>query len=85
MYKIFYTAQAAIVLLKMPRNMAQIIREKIEQVAADPFASIPNAAKLQGRAGYRLLIGDWRVIYEVNQDEIVIIVMKIAPRGEIYR
>ena len=85
MYKIVYTAQAAKVLLKMPRNMAQIIREKTEQVAIDPFASIPNAAKLQGREGYRLRVGDWRVIYEVSQDEIVIIIMNIAPRGEIYR
>jgi mRNA interferase RelE/StbE len=69
----------------MPRDVAKRIREKIEQVAEDPFASIPNSKKLQGRSGYRLRVGDWRVIYEVNADEIVIIVLKIAPRGEVYR
>ena len=69
----------------MPRNNANLIREKLAQVAIDPFASIPNAKKLQGRAGYRLRVGDWRVIYEINQDEVVIIVMKIAPRNEVYR
>jgi mRNA interferase RelE/StbE len=84
-YKIAYTTQAAKTLLKMPRDVARRIREKIEQVAEDPFASIPNAKKLQGRSGYRLRIGDWRVIYEINADEIVIIVLKIAPRGEVYR
>jgi mRNA interferase RelE/StbE len=84
-YKIAYTTQAAKTLLKMPRDVARRIREKIEQVAEDPFASIPNAKKLQGRSGYRLRIGDWRVIYEINADEIVIIVFKIAPRGEVYR
>jgi mRNA interferase RelE/StbE len=84
-YKIAYTIQAAKALLKMPRNIAMLIREKMEQVAVDPFASILNAKKLQGRPGYRLRVGDWRVIYEVNKDQVVIIVMKIAPRGEVYK
>ncbi|NCP87309.1 MAG: type II toxin-antitoxin system RelE/ParE family toxin [Anaerolineae bacterium CG_4_9_14_3_um_filter_57_17] len=85
MYKITFTAQAAKALLKMPRNTALLIREKLNQVAANPFASIPNAKKLQGRAGYRLRVGDWRVIYEINKEEITVIVLKIAPRGEVYK
>jgi mRNA interferase RelE/StbE len=83
-YRITYTTQAAKALLRMPRNTANLIREKLAQIANDPFASIPNAKKLQGRSGYRLRVGDWRVIYEINKDQIVIIVMKIAPRGEVY-
>ncbi|MCZ2127633.1 MAG: type II toxin-antitoxin system RelE/ParE family toxin [Anaerolineales bacterium] len=69
----------------MPRNTANLIREKIKQVAVDPFAQIPNAKKLQGRDGYRLRVGDWRIIYEINKKEIVIVVLKIAPRGEAYQ
>ncbi|MBU4077984.1 MAG: type II toxin-antitoxin system RelE/ParE family toxin [Euryarchaeota archaeon] len=45
----------------------------MEQVAVDPFATISNAKKLQGRSGYRLRVGDWRVIYEINKDEVIII------------
>jgi mRNA interferase RelE/StbE len=84
-YKITYTTQDTKSLLKMPRNTAKLIREKLEQFAVDPFASIPNAKKLQGRDGNRLRIGDWRVIYEVNKNEVVIIVLKVAPRDEVYR
>jgi mRNA interferase RelE/StbE len=84
-YKIVYTTQAAKSLLKMPRNTAKLIREKLEQVAVDPFAAIPNAKKLQGRPGYRLRVGDWRVIYEINSKEVVVIVLKVAPRSEVYR
>jgi mRNA interferase RelE/StbE len=69
----------------MPRNIADIIREKIELIAHDPYADIPNASKLQGRAGYRLRVGDWRIIYEINNDEVLIIILKIAPRGEVYK
>ena len=85
MYKITYSTQAAKSLLRMSRDVAKRIREKIEQVAEDPFATTPNAKKLQGRPGYRLRVGDWRVIYEINAEEIMIIVLKIAPRGEVYR
>jgi mRNA interferase RelE/StbE len=84
-YKIVFTAQAAKSLQRMPRKTTNLIREKLAQIANDPFASVPNATKLQGRAGYRLRVGDWRVIYEINKTEVVIIVLKIAPRGEVYR
>ena len=69
----------------MPRNTATLIREKVAEIANDPYASIPNARKLQGRPGYRLRVGDWRVIYEINQKKVVIIIMKIALRNEVYR
>ena len=85
MYKILFTNQAARAIQKVPRNIADLIRQKLEQIADDPNAPHPNAAKLQGRPGFRVRIGDWRVIYETNKDEMVIIVMKIAPRSEVYR
>ncbi len=84
-YKILFTSQAAKSLQKMPRSTANLVRENLGQIANDPFAPIPNATKLQGRSGYRLRVGDWRVIYEIDKTEVVIIVLKIAPRGEVYR
>jgi mRNA interferase RelE/StbE len=84
-YKVYYTKQASKSLLKAPKDTAQMIREKIDQVACDPYAPIPNARKLEDRPGYRLRVGDWRVIYEIDQGQITIIVIKIALRGEVYR
>ena len=65
--------------------MAKLIREKLEAIAANPYAEHPNAKKLQGREGCRLRVGDWRVIYEIQNDQLVILVLRIAPRGEVYR
>ncbi len=69
----------------MPRGTALLIREKLEQVARDPFTFIPNAKKLQNRPGYRLRVGDWRIIYEINKVEVIVLVLKIALRSEVYR
>jgi mRNA interferase RelE/StbE len=84
-YKIIFTKEAQKALLRLPRNTAVLVRQKLEQLAADPYAPITNAKKLQTRSGYRLRIGDWRVIYEIQNDKLVVLVLKIAQRGEVYR
>ena len=85
MYKIVFTKEAARAIQRMPQNVARSIREKLREIAQDPFASHPNTTKLQGRPGYRLRVGDWRVIYDIKPTEVVVIVLKIARRGEVYR
>ena len=85
MYEILFTKQADRALRKMSRNTARLIREKLDQLAQDPYARNPNVTKLQGRPGYRLRVGDWRVIYELEDDRLVILVLKVAPRGGVYR
>jgi mRNA interferase RelE/StbE len=84
-YQLVFKKEAAKSLHKIPRNVAKTIREKLEDVAADPYAEHPNAKKLQGREGYRLRVGDWRVIYEIQNDHLVILVLRVTPRGEVYR
>jgi mRNA interferase RelE/StbE len=85
MYGIVFTKQADRTLRKMSRNTARLIREKLDQLAQDPYARNPNLTRLQGRPGYRLRVGDWRIIYEIENDRLVILVLKIAPRGGAYR
>ena len=86
MFSVVYTKQAAKVLQRLPRNQAQLIREKIELIADDPYQQHNIVTKLQNRDGFRLRIGDWRVIYEVQDDQqLVILVLKIGSRGEVYR
>lgn len=85
MYRIVFTRQAAKSLQRIPRNVSDLIREKLKQIAADPFGKHLNVTNLQNRPGYRLRIGDWRIIYEIHNEELVIVVLKIATRGEVYR
>lgn len=53
-------------------------------IALDPYAPHNNVTKLVGRSGYRLRVGDWRVIYELQDEQVVMLVIKIGPRGEVY-
>ena len=85
MYKITFKKEASKSLYKLPRNVAKTIREKLEAIAANPYAEHPNAKKLQGRDVYRLRVGDWRVIYEIQNEQLVILILRVAPRGEVYR
>jgi len=69
----------------MPRNVAMLIREKLEAIVANPYVDPPNDKKLQGRDAYRFQVGDWQVLYEIQDDKLVILVLKVASRGEVYR
>lgn len=84
MYKITFTKQAFQKLKKLPKNLQRIIRKRIEDLAKDPYAPNNNATKLQGIDGYRLRVGDWRVIYHIDNNQLVIEIIKIASRGEVY-
>jgi mRNA interferase RelE/StbE len=85
MYKVVYAKRAAKALQKTPKDVIRRIRRGLERIAADPFARHPNVTRLRSRPGYRLRVGDWRVIYEIEQDKLVILVLGIGPRGEMYR
>ena len=84
MFKVTYSKKAQRTISRMPRNTAKLITGKINEIAAAPFDQHSNAKKLQGAEGYRLRVGDWRVLYDILTDEMVIDVIKIGTRGGIY-
>lgn len=85
MYEIFFKPEARKALLRMPKNQALLIRSKIEALKTNPYAPNHNVTKLQGIEGYRLRVGDWRVIYHLNDMNLEILVIKVASRGGIYQ
>lgn len=67
----------------MPRNVRETVKGKIESLARDPFGAA-NVKKLVGEPGYRLRVGDWRVIYDVDSGRLLVHVLKVGPRGGVY-
>src|ERR1017187_3477042 len=81
MYKVVTTKSFAKALSRLPVNWQRRIVEKIKEVAADPYARHNNVTKLEGRDGYRLRIGDWRVIYELHDDRFELWALEVGDKG----
>ena len=84
MYRVVTTKSFSKAMAKLPLNLQKRIVAKIREVAASPYAPNNNLTKLQGRDGYRLRVGDWRVIYELQDDRLVMLVLEVGPRGGKY-
>jgi mRNA interferase RelE/StbE len=84
-YEILFAKSVDKALRRLPRDIAQRIRQRLYEIALDLYAKHLDVTKLQNRPGFRLRVGDWRVIYEIKGDELIILVLRIAPRGEVYR
>jgi mRNA interferase RelE/StbE len=83
-FRVEYSRDALKALLRMPSNTARLVRIKVEQLAADPFAPNNNVKRLKGMDAFRLRVGDWRVVYEIDRRMIVIFVVRIGPRSSVY-
>ena len=84
MYTVITSKQFNKEIAKLPMNWRKRILAKIEDVAVNPYAPNNNLTKLQGRDSYRLRVGNWRVIYDLDDDRLVMLILEVGPRGGIY-
>lgn len=68
---------------KIPDEIAFRISHKIFELAKDPYGF--GSQKLEGGKGYRIRIGDYRVVYIVDKKEKIVTIIKVGHRREIYR
>lgn len=69
------------------RRLRGAVRERIES-AIDALAADPRprgAAKLVGRDDFRIRVGDYRIVYAVDDEQQLVLVARIAHRREVYR
>lgn len=81
MYKITFSKNADKALRRMPRNVAQNIANKIIELAGNPHG-MRNVKKITDHPGYRLRVGEWRVVYTINDNELLIHVINVKTREE---
>ena len=70
-------------LARIDRHDHQRIFDAIRALADNPRP--PGCKKLSGRPAWRIRIGPYRVIYEVHDDRLIVLVVAIGDRKEIYR
>jgi len=81
-YTVLILPSAQKQLSKLPNAIAIRIEDKMMELGEDPHP--PGCKKLKGREAYRIRIGDYRVIYEINDGQLIVTVITIGHRREVY-
>lgn len=83
-YEIVYAPSAAKALRKLDRQVARRILEAISKLAEEPRSA--GCVQLVGGEGeLRIRVGDYRVVYDVIDEEVVVLILRLGHRREIYR
>jgi mRNA interferase RelE/StbE len=85
MYRLKYRRQARNYLARLPLKTKTTIVKKLHELAENPDNPALNVEILKGREGFRLRVGQYRVIYTRQDDQLIIEVVKVRSRGDIYK
>ena len=81
-YSILIKATAQKQLSKLPWNVADDLLKLIQSLSTNPRPS--GCKKLKGRDGYRIRKGDYRIIYDIYDNKLVIQIIAAGHRKDIY-
>ena len=82
-YELVFKKSVAKDLRAIPRKDIARILKRLEALSDDPRG--PGCEKLSGQERYRVRQGNYRIIYEIVDDKLVVVVVKVGHRGEVYR
>ena len=68
---------------RLPAQTQERVNSAIARLAENPRP--PGAKKLTARDGYRVRVGDYRILYQVDDGAKVVIIYRVMARGDVYR
>ena len=83
MYAVFIERYAQKQIAKLDKKILPVVKEAIAGLAIDPRPF--GYKKLKGEEAYRIRIGDYRIIYEIEDDKIIVTVVSVGHRKNIYK
>ena len=82
-YTVKLTRQARRDLERLPERIQGWAMQTIDSLAVNPRP--PSWKRLQGGLGYSIRHGDYRLVYDIQDDVLVVIVVSVAHRRDVYR
>jgi len=82
-YEVFLKSSAEKELENLPEKLHDRIVIRLAALKNNPRPS--NSKKLRGREGYRIRVGDYRILYVIEEDAKKVEVYSIAHRRDVYR
>ncbi|MDF1558958.1 MAG: type II toxin-antitoxin system RelE/ParE family toxin [Bacteroidales bacterium] len=70
-------------IMKLDKKVIPVIKTAIPSLADNPRPY--GYKKLKGEDAYRIRVGDYRIIYEIDNDKIIVIIVSVGHRKEIYK
>ena len=85
-YRIEFVRSARKEFVKLPKQIQSKVVSALELLATNPFSELIKFKKIKGAADlYRIRIGDYRIIYAIQNEVLKVVVIKIGHRKEVYR
>ncbi|GAB2486648.1 type II toxin-antitoxin system RelE/ParE family toxin [Algoriphagus taiwanensis] len=81
-YRVFLSRRAKKDLDKLDNLKAKPILSAIANLSEEPRPS--GCKKLKGRDGYRIRVGDYRIIYEIFDSDLIVDIIALGHRKDIY-
>ena len=82
-YKVLIKPSAIKELNKIPKKDLSKITDRIQALAIDPRP--PGCEKLSAQNAYRIRQGVYRIVYSIEDDNLIIVVIKIGHRRNVYK
>ncbi len=82
-YKVEIKRSAVKEIERLPRKEIQIVLDKIKALADDPRSS--DGKKLSGQEKYRVRYGNYRILYLIEDDVLIVYIVKVGHRKDVYR
>jgi mRNA interferase RelE/StbE len=82
-YRLFIKPSAGKEIEALPKQDRRRIVAKITSLSHDPRP--PGCEKLSGHDQYRLRQGNYRILYEIQDLDLVVVVVKVGHRRDVYR
>lgn len=82
-YEILIKPSAVKEIEKLSRDVRAAIGEKIDRLSETPRPS--GCAKLKGEDLYRVRAGGYRIVYQIQDKKLVVLVVRVGDRRDVYR
>jgi len=82
MYEIVFSEKAKKQFLKLGKDIQKRIINALERIRIRPEAYV---TKLVGDPSYRLRVGDYRIIMDIDKERLIILIIKVGHRRNIYK